>query len=201
MFGAEVMLGVDGHFTLLAEALEGAAKGHGSSALVAVGTGIGGAIMIDGRIWRGHNGTAGSWGWIPLSDARAHDGHGAFELMASGTALSLRAAALVPPMNAFELIEAARAGIECALREVNEFAFVLGEGLAAVASVFDPEIVIIGGGLSAAVDVLGEGIRKSMLRWSSPNTKDVPVVPATLGPTAGVVGALLAAQSKESLWL
>jgi predicted NBD/HSP70 family sugar kinase len=121
--------------------------------------------------------------------------------MASGTALSLRAAALVPPMNAFELIEAARAGIECALREVNEFAFVLGEGLAAVASVFDPEIVIIGGGLSAAVDVLGEGIRKSMLRWSSPNTKDVPVVPATLGPTAGVVGALLAAQSKESLWL
>ena len=201
MLGAEVTLGVDGHFTLLAEAFEGAAKGHSSSALVAVGTGIGGAIMINGRIWRGHTGTAGSWGWIPLSGARGQDGHGAFELMGSGSALSRRAAGLVPPMDAVDLIEAARTGIEFALREVNEFALVLGEGLAVVASAFDPGILIIGGGLSAAVDVLSEGIRKSLLQCASPNTRDVLVVPAALGPTAGVVGALLAARSEESLWL
>jgi glucokinase/fructokinase len=147
---ADVIVGVDGHFTLLAESVEGAAKGHRSSVLVAVGTGIGGAIMIDGRIWPGYKGTAGSWGWLSVRDGLGDGVHGAFERFASGTALSGRAADYSPSMTATELVEAARSGQASAQQVVTDFARVLGDGLAAIASVVDPEIVIIGGGLSAA---------------------------------------------------
>jgi glucokinase/fructokinase len=197
---ADVIVGVDGHFTLLAEAIEGAAQGHRSSVLVAVGTGIGGAIMLDGRIWPGYKGTAGSWGWLPVRDALGDGVHGAFERMASGTALSGRAADFGPSMTATELVEAARSGQASAQQVVTDFARVLGDGLAAIASVVDPEIVIIGGGLSTAVDMLRSGIEESLCRWASPATRAVRVEPATLGPSAGVVGALLASQSKEYLW-
>jgi len=59
---------MDGQLTLLGEVLEGAASGYRSCVLVAVGTGIGGALMIEGRIWRGHHGGAGAWGWLPAGE-------------------------------------------------------------------------------------------------------------------------------------
>lgn len=200
LLGAGVTLGVDAHLTLLAEAREGAANGYGSAVLVAVGTGIGGAIMLDDRIWRGRTGTAGSWGWLPSPGASSDGTHGAFERMASGTALSQRAGALVPPRSATDLVEAARSGSRGSRREVASFARVLGRGLAAVASSFDPDLVIVGGGLSAAMDVLSVGLRDAMYRWASPATRDVAIVPALLGPSAGVVGALLAAGVEASPW-
>ncbi|MBE3011759.1 ROK family protein [Microbispora sp. NEAU-D428] len=184
--GAPVRLGLDGHLTLLAEAAEGAAKGVRSAVLLAVGTGIGGALLIDGRIWRGVHGSAGSWGWLP-ADAPDDAVHGPFEQAASGSSLRDGPA----------LVAAAREGDERASAALDAYAARLARGVAAVASTIDPEIILIGGGLADAMDVLGPPLRRHVARFASPDGRRVPVRPAALGSRAGVVGALLIARTEE----
>ncbi|MER7504129.1 ROK family protein [Nonomuraea pusilla] len=188
--GAPVRLGLDGHLTLLAESVEGAAKGRRSAVLVAVGTGIGGALLVDGRVWRGAHGSAGSWGWLPATGASGAAAeaaaHGPYERAASGSALAGRGPALVA---------AARAGR--ADPELEAYAARLAEGIAALASALDPEIVLVGGGMADAMDVLGPLIARHIAVSASPDGRRVPVVPAGLGSEAGVVGALLAARIGE----
>ncbi|MEU7894505.1 ROK family protein [Nonomuraea sp. NPDC049152] len=207
--GAPVRLGLDGHLTLLAESVEGAAKGRRSAVLVAVGTGIGGALLVDGRIWRGAHGSAGSWGWLPDGTDPAADGtarggssgpgggsahggssgpggrsaHGGFERAASGSALGGRGP---------ELVAAARAGRVPA--ELDAYAVRLARGIAALASTLDPEVVLVGGGMADAMDVLGPMLAVHIERLASPDGRRVPVIAAGLGSSAGVVGALLAAR-------
>jgi glucokinase/fructokinase len=192
--GAPVRLGLDGHLTLLAEAAEGAAKGVRSAVLLAVGTGIGGALLIDGRIWRGVHGSAGSWGWLPANvpdDSvrnSVHDSvHGPFEQAASGSSLRDGPA----------LVAAARAGDERARAALDAYAARLARGVAAVASTIDPEIILIGGGLADAMDVLGPPLQRHVARFVSPDGRRVPVRPTALGSRAGVVGALLIARTEE----
>jgi predicted NBD/HSP70 family sugar kinase len=199
--GAPVSLALDGHLTLLAEAREGAARGRRSAVLVAVGTGIGGALMVDGRIWRGRDGSAGSWGWLPAAGAVADVDHGGFEQVASGSALTALAAAAEPPTTAQALVGAARAGDEAACGVVREYAQRLGRGIAALASLLDPEIVLVGGGLSAAMDVLQPHVDDAVRQHASPDGRSVPVRATALGPHAGVVGALHVALDEEQVWL
>jgi predicted NBD/HSP70 family sugar kinase len=201
VFGAPVVLGLDGHLTLLAEAMEGAAAGCRSAVLVAVGTGIGGAVLLGGRIWRGHHGSAGSCGWLPAAGARDDAHHGPFEQVASGSALAARARALDPSLTARALVEAARRGEPAAAAEVDAYGQQLGRGIAALASVLDPEVVLVGGGLSAAMDVLAPAIRRATTSVASPDGRSVPVRATALGPDAGVVGALRAAAAGEDVWL
>ncbi|GAB3136313.1 ROK family protein [Microbispora hainanensis] len=184
--GAPVRLGLDGHLTLLAEAAEGAAKGVRSAVLLAVGTGIGGALLIDGRIWRGVHGSAGSWGWLP-ADVPNDPLHGPFEQAASGSSLRDGPA----------LVAAARAGDERARAALDAYAARLARGVAAVASTIDPEIILIGGGLADAMDVLGPPLQRHVARFASPDGRRVPVRPAALGSRAGAVGALLIARTEE----
>ncbi|MFF4124517.1 ROK family protein [Microbispora rosea] len=192
--GAPVRLGLDGHLTLLAEAAEGAAKGARSAVLLAVGTGIGGALLIDGRIWRGVHGSAGSWGWLPanvpddpMRDSVRDSVHGPFEQAASGSSLRDGPA----------LVAAARAGDERACAALDAYAARLARGVAAVASTIDPEIILIGGGLADAMDVLGPPLQRHVARFASPDGRRVPVRPTALGSRAGVVGALLIARTEE----
>ncbi|WP_431896453.1 ROK family protein [Nonomuraea sp. bgisy101] len=193
--GAPVRLGLDGHLTLLAESVEGAAKGRRSAVLVAVGTGIGGALLVDGRIWRGAHGSAGSWGWLPAgSDTGPDTGGpdtggfdtGGFEGAASGAALGGRGP---------ELVAAARAGRMPP--ELDAYARRLARGIAALASTLDPEVVVVGGGMADAMDVLGPMLAVHIERLASPDGRRVPVVAAGLGSSAGAVGALLAARIGE----
>lgn len=199
--GAPVTLALDGHLTLLAEAREGAARGRRSAVLVAVGTGIGGALLLDGRIWRGRDGSAGSWGWLPAEGAAVDPEHGGFEQVASGSALSLLAAAARPPTTAQALVEAARKGDVAACAAVRGYADRLGRGVAALASLLDPDVVLVGGGLSAAMDVLQPELSRAMARYGSPDGRTVPVQATALGPHAGVVGALHVAIDQEQVWL
>ncbi|WP_067183862.1 ROK family protein [Microtetraspora niveoalba] len=195
LLGASVRLGLDGHLTLLAEAAEGAAKGARSAVLLAVGTGIGGALMVDGRIWSGAHGSAGSWGWLPTPDSAPGSpaapgeaaGHGPFELAASGSALPGGPA----------LVAAARGGDEAAAAELDRYAVRLARGVAALASVIDPDVILIGGGLADAMDVLGPLLDRHVARFASPDGAGVPVRAAELGSRAGVVGALLTARLEK----
>lgn len=198
---ASVVLGLDGHYALLAEAAEGSAIGHDSAVLVAVGTGIGGAIMLAGKIWRGERGTAGSLGWLSALGGKDDAKHGLFEQVASGTALSQAAHVYRPGWTGENLVTAARAGDTGAAAVADRFGRHLGRGLAALASVLDPEMIIIAGGLCDAMDVLSPSIDRAMRECASPNGRHVPVRAAAFGPHAGVVGALLATKLDKEIWL
>jgi len=185
--GAPCRLINDAQATLLAEAAEGSAKGHADVVLVAVGTGIGGAVQLDGRLVRGAHGCAGAFGWLPFSGSTRDADHGPWEQAGSGQSLQLRAAAWGTTA---DVIDAARNSDRAAEEIVAGYATVLGEGIAALASVLDPDVVVFAGGLVTAWDLLREPVLTAVAAHGSPAGGRIPVVPAALGVRAGVIGAL-----------
>lgn len=193
-FPCQIKLINDAQAALLAEAREGAAAGLKNVALIAVGTGIGGAVMINGQIFTGHSGTAGSFGWMPamnfdVTQVSSPINSGPWEQTASGTSLLELATKW---QNVETLLKDFHAGDESANQVIVEFALRLGEGFAAIASVFDPELIVVGGGVSAMLDALAPKIKDVMSKVASPTGRKVSFRQAALGVDAGVVGALIA---------
>ena len=198
----------DAHAMGIAEARLGAGRGARVCLSVAIGTGIGGAITIDGRLSEGAHGLAGALGHIQ-AQARGRicscGRRGCVEAVASGPAIArafaqcrrrLDGSNLKDRPDLTDVVEALRSGGEvhaCARRTVADAGAVLGRVLAGVANTVDPDLVVLGGGAAVA---LGEpflaAIRDAFDRgvlW----TNGVDVVPAGLGPHAAVVGAGLLA--------
>lgn len=146
------------------------AEGWPSTVFIALGTGIGAALLIEGRIYRGAFGVAPELGHLrvmPGGRECACGKRGCWERYCSGTALvatldELRAADGDEPsaMTGLEVADAARAGDPLAVRAMSELARWLGEGLALVADVFDPELVVIGGGVSGSADLFLDDARE-----------------------------------------
>lgn len=180
----------DGQATLVAEAHEGAAAGAQHALLIVIGTGIGGAMLVDGKLVRGRHGCAGSFGWASAGGASPDGVRGPWEQVASGTALDALSAEFGGGRSA---VAAARSGDHRAAAVMTEYGGRLGVGLAALASVLDPDVVVVGGGLSAAFDVLAVPVRAAFERCASPVVRDVPIRAAALGPRAGLLGALMLA--------
>jgi len=184
---APCLLSNDAQATLVAEAREGAARGSADALLLAVGTGIGGAVQLGGRIVTGAHGCAGAFGWLPLAGGARDADHGEWETAASGRSLE----ALGAPWGSVErMLAAARAGDATAAQTVTAQGHLLGRGTAALASVFDPGVVVFAGGLVQAFDLLEAPMRAAMAEYASPAARTVPIVPAALGSTAGAIGAL-----------
>lgn len=177
----------DAQATLLAETQEGAAQGRDDVVLVAVGTGIGGAIQVGGHLVRGANGCAGSFGWLTFAGSTRDEDHGQWERVGSGQALESLAAGWG---GVDVLLRDARSGQEAALGAVTRYGAILGEGIAALASILDPEIVVFAGGLTRAADLLHDPISSAVVAHGSPSGRCVRVVSAQLGGDAGVIGAL-----------
>lgn len=186
--GAPAYLVNDAQATLVAEAAEGAARGHGDVVLLAVGTGIGGAYQAGGRVVHGANGCAGAFGWLPLPGASGDADHGQWEQAGSGQHLDELAADWG---GTSALIAAARRGDRRARRVLDDFAAVLGQGAAALASILDPDIIVFAGGFVSAFDLLADALKDAVFRHGSPAGGKVPIVPAALGSAAGVIGALI----------
>ncbi|GGI97594.1 glucokinase [Saccharopolyspora subtropica] len=163
--GLPVVLEHDANAAGVAEQRFGAAAGAKVAALVAIGTGIGGALVIDGEVFRGAHGVAPELGHLRLvPDGRpcACGKKGCWERYCSGTALAATAVeimrtsgepstlAALPEPTGVDVAEAAAAGDPVARRAMAELARWLGEGLALVADVYDPEVVVIGGGVSGS---------------------------------------------------
>ena len=203
---ARVRVANDAQLALLGEVREGAARGAANAVLVSVGTGVGGAILLDGRIVTGAHGTAGSFGWLPSPGVAATADHGALELAASGRALDRMAAGIATaadrPGRATgpDLIAAARAGDAAARAALDRWATALGTGIAGIASILDPEVVVLSGGLAAAFGEYAGPLRAAVRAAGSPDGRRVPVVPAALGTHAGVIGALHAAITDAEVW-
>ena len=202
----------DANSAAWAERVYGAGKGHENVIMVTVGTGLGGAAIVNGKPLRGANGTGAEFGHmrvVPDGQLCGCGVRGCFEQYASGSALMRQAREAIAdnPAAAKELLsrgdgsvsgligshitDAAKAGDDFAIRLLEVAGDWLGSGIATLAMLFDPSIVVIGGGVIDAGDLLLEPARKAMMR-EMPFVGKHPVpeiVAAKLGNDAGLVGA------------
>ncbi|HTS63537.1 MAG TPA: ROK family protein [Candidatus Acidoferrales bacterium] len=186
--GVPVAIGSDRTGSVLAEQWLGIARGFEHVLFVAVGTGIGVGILFEGRPLEGAHGIAGAAGWMPVGGPwkPEYTERGCWESEAAGPALARRAGMAT----AKEVVAAARAGDAKALTAVRETADYLAMGIAALIAVLDPEMVVLGGGLMQAGDLMLERIRRLALSWTQPvAARKVRVEATTLGEDAGLLGA------------
>lgn len=190
--GISIGLGNDAQFALLAEAGAGAAQGLSDVVLLAIGTGIGSAVMAGGRIIAGAGGGACSFGWASadLADP-GEDRSGWLERHASGRALDA-AATSIGLASGSALVTAARAGNPQALAALAAPATALGTALAGAVALLDPEAIILAGGVAASLDVLERPILAALRRQVPPHLRGIGIRAGTFGPRAGLVGAAFA---------
>ncbi|WP_042168827.1 ROK family glucokinase [Paenibacillus gorillae] len=202
----KVLVNNDANVAALGEAWAGAGKGIDNCVCYTLGTGVGGGIIIGGKIVEGFAGMAGELGHIAIvPDLEAIQcgcgKMGCLETVSSATGIIRMAKdavergdrttlSLVENIMAKDVIDAAKAGDEVAARIVNRAAYYLGRSMAVMAVVLNPECFIIGGGVSKAGDFLFDQIREVFEKYTQNEAKDgVKIVAATLGNNAGVVGA------------
>ncbi|MEE2059834.1 ROK family protein [Rhodococcus artemisiae] len=210
-FGLRVILEHDGNAAGWAEYRFGAAAGSRIAVLVALGTGIGAALMLDGRIFRGAHGVAPELGHlqvVPGGRACPCGKRGCWERYCSGTALvdiavdmlaadpgrsQLVAGTAADPgsLTGRRIAGAAQDGDPLALAAMAEFARWLGLGLALVADVYDPELIVVGGGVSGSASLFLDDAREHYAAASTGagHRPLARVRAAQLGDAAGLIGA------------
>jgi glucokinase len=216
--GVPVFADNDGHCSVLAEVRAGAARGARDAVMISLGTGIASGIVVDGRVYRGVSGAAAEIGHMVVDyDGPPCHGNcpnrGCLEVMASGTALVRYASLAVSRRPDTALGRALEDGRELtgplvsalasdgdpvALDALGAIGRALGVGLANVVNIFNPSVIVVGGGVIGAGELLLAPAREEMhARALSPGRDQVEVIVAAFGPDAGMVGAALLA--RESL--
>jgi glucokinase len=199
---APVAVEHDVRMAALGEARLGAGRGVATFVCVTVGTGIGAAVVLDGRLYRGASDAAGEIGHVRVVTAGEVCGcgrRGCLETVASGRAIADRAGRLTGhPTTARDVFAAAAAGDAACTRVEDEAAAALGDGLTILVNVLNPEVIAIGGGVAGAGAALLDRLRAS-IRASAwvPAAEVVRVVPAELGTRAGAIGAALFAADRS----
>ena len=204
--GIKVKVGNDANVAALGEAWMGAAKNYGSSVMVTLGTGVGGGIVMNGKVVAGATGAGGEIGHMlinPEEERTCGCGlHGCLEQYASATGIaylgrtrlakdnkpsSLRD---VSDIDARHIFDAAKAGDELAIEVVEEACTYLAKGLQGISCVMNPDAFVIGGGVSKAGDYLIEQIKKQFVKVAFHACKDTDIVLASLGNDAGMYGSM-----------
>lgn len=174
------------------EAWMGAARGCRDVVFLAIGTGIGAGIVSDGRLVRGTGELAGALGWMALHRQflPGYESIGYLESHLAGPAIGRIASKLrKAPTTTRELIQLARRGDPLANKILAEAAEHLGLALANLVSILNPEKIVIGGGMSAAGNLLLGPARQTMKRWAQPlAVKQVRIVRSQLGEQAALLG-------------
>lgn len=201
--GAPVVLDNDSNCAMLAEWRAGAARGCSHAASLSLGTGIGGGLVVDGRLYRGAHGLGAEFGHLVV-DAEgppcfgACPGRGCLEAVASGSALAREGSRILGrPVDGEEVARLAGAGDPGALAAVEALAGGLGAGLATLIHAFDPEVIVVGGGVMALGETLLGPARSHMLaRLQPPYRRRARVVQAAFGEDAAMIGAALLAREE-----
>lgn len=197
-----VYAGNDANTATLGEYVAGAGKGMKNMMMVTLGTGVGGGIIIDGRILEGANGGAGEIGHIPVNpqeqDICGCGKKGCLEQYASATGI-VRVAeklrkengntALPAGCTAKQVFDYAKEGDELAMQAVEELGRYLGLALASCACVLNPEGIVIGGGVSRAGKILLDVTEKNFQTYVFKPCRNVKFCLAELGNDAGIYGA------------
>lgn len=205
-FGVPVYVDNDGNCAALAEAelVDGGPARH--LVMLTLGTGVGGGVVIDGHIFRGATGLGAELGHMVI-EASGRDcpgncpNRGCLEAYCSGTALERAASDQAGrAVRGHEVVDGARGGDEAAQRLLSELGTWLGVGIASFVNIFEPEHVVIGGGLSAASDLFLEAaITEAASRALPAGFAKVTITQAKGGPDAGVIGAGLLARKEYAL--
>jgi glucokinase len=214
--GLPVFVDNDANVAALAEYLYGAAEGMHDMVMLTVGTGIGGGLILNGEVYRGSTGAGAELGHVVIqADGPRCQGncpnHGCVEALASGTALGRegRAAAEGAPESALGKLlaegheidgrvvtEVALAGDETAIAVFELIGGRLGVACASFANIFQPDAIVVGGGVIAAGDLLLEPARREVRERALKPMNETPIIAATLGNDAGMIGAAALARTE-----
>lgn len=204
LLGLPVNAGNDANVAALGEMWCGGGRGYNNMVLVTLGTGVGGGIIINGKILSGSTGAGGEIGHIHIKDGESDvcgcGNKGCLEQYASATGivrLANRKLAATSEdtvlrnskISAKSVFDAVKAGDKVACEIAEEFGEYLGKGLAAIAAVVNPQAFVIGGGVSKAGDVLLDYVSKYYNQYVFHGCKDAAFKLATLGNDAGIYGA------------
>src|SRR3954447_3945144 len=207
--GLPVFIDNDANVAALAEHRFGAARGARNAVMVTIGTGIGGGLILDGLPYRGSTGAGAELGHMVIEiDGPKCQGscpsHGCVEALASGTALGREGAAAAErePNSALGRVAAAGeaidgkavtgaaiAGDSTAIEVVAVIGRRLGVAMSNYANIFEPDVIVVGGGVMALGDLLLEPARAELRARALPPMNATNVVAAELGPEAGMIGA------------
>jgi glucokinase len=208
--GLPVFVDNDANVAMLGEHRAGAARGCREAVMLTIGTGIGGGLVLGGRLYRGALGSAAELGHTVIQlDGPPCQGscpnHGCVEVLASGTALAIEATRIAgeQPQSALAaalrdghplagplITELAHDGDSAAIEALALIGTRLGVAIANFVNIFNPEVVVIGGGVMAAGELLLGPARAEVARRALPPSRDlVRIIPAELGVEAGMIGA------------
>lgn len=171
----------------LAESISGAAAGSRSSLMLTVGTGIGGSFVIDGEVFRGFSGSACEVGYMKM-------GSSDFQTLGAASILSKKVAGWKREpercWNGYRIFVCAREGDDLCIRAIDEMADVLGQGIANICYVLNPEVVVLGGGIMAQEEFLKERIEAAVGKYLLPGIAcHTRLAFARHGNDAGMLGA------------
>ena len=202
--GLKAKAGNDANVAALGELWKGGAVGHKNMILVTLGTGVGGGIIINERIVAGSHGAGGEIGHAHVEDNETEPCNcgnvGCLEQYASATGIvriakqelantDMPSVLRSGEISAKTVFDAVKAGDELADRIAERFGKYLGTALSVFACVSDPEIFVIGGGVSKAGTVLLDYVQKYYRQYAFPSCKDAEFALATLGNDAGIYGS------------
>lgn len=198
--------GNDATVATLGELWQGGAKGCSSTVMLTLGTGVGGGVVIDGKIVPGANGGSGEVGHLTVDPAEtrpcACGKRGCLEQYASATGIVRLAHELLEQCDdpsplrdmdkftARDICDLARGGDRLALAIVDRCADYLARGISYVACTVDPDVFLIGGGMSRAGSVLLEPTARHYRKYAFHVSTETPILPATLGNDAGIYGCV-----------
>ena len=210
-FNMPVAIEYDGHAAALGEWWVGAGKDYHSFVDVIIGTGIGGGMVLDGRLFRGENRLAGAAGWFVLSNgdepdfkASSRDHLGYWEMKAAGIGIAAITRSLLgqypesvltkmqasQELDAKHIFSAYTANDPLAIRVLEYLAIILGRGIANIISLMNPEAVILGGGIGTHCEFLLPRINAEIARWAQPiSVQSAKLLISNLGSDAGILGA------------
>ena len=204
--GLNVKVGNDANVAALGEMWQGGAKGCKDVIMVTLGTDVGGGIIVDGKIVAGFNGAGGEIGHITVNNDEIEacncGQYGCLEQYTSATGIvrvakrklaktaSTTALTKYEPLTAKDIFDEAKAGDEIALSLVEEVCGILGSALSNMACVVNPEVIVIGGGVSKAGSILIDCIQKHFVETSFFACRDTKFALASLGNDAGMYGCV-----------
>jgi glucokinase len=209
-FSQTVYVDKDSNAAALAETRWGAARGYHYVFYVTLGTGIGTGLVLDGKVYRGKTGAAGEGGHMTIDPHGPVCGcgkPGCIEILAAGPAIGTRARAkaVADPSHARKILELAKGNVQAITSEHVAQAYAVGDALAReileetiqlltawlsnIVDLLDPDILVMGGGVSLMLQPFYEELKKGLVRWSvNPFAAEIPLTQAYYGADAGIAG-------------
>ena len=201
VFGVPVQVENDANLGALAEHRQGTGRGHNTLVFVKIASGVGAGIVVDDRLFHGADGTAGEIGHLTISDQGPMcrcGSRGCLETYTSSEHILRLVSATLPGATLQDLLDEATSGNVSAQRALEDAGLHLGWALASLVNLLNPSVVILGGEMVRAGDLLLDPARTGLRRHALDAVAQTPVVASELGSRASLVGAvLLAAESTE----